>query len=326
MHLPLYHRPNAIVFLDDDASYLEMLAIVMPRNWCVRLYTHIDGCIRQLQQEHAQWEDDVWAHRQIAQTWKAGAPLVPLVLRYWQTHPHRYQLTKVCIVDFSMPAMTGLDVLKLLPATPLQRVLLTGKADELIAVTAFNQGLITRFVPKQHPQIGQHLTNVLTELNAAPLDLHESIWRDALKKEQSEALLELAVQQDLSHFIARMGWVEYFVLAEPFGILGMNANAQPQWLQLEQTRDLPEAADLALSAGQPEEAVQKIRLGTHLTNAELLMSIRIDAPVALAATFKIGHGDALLGALFDLPGTAAQGVGYNAYMASLPPRAVTEMA
>jgi hypothetical protein len=44
MRFPLYHRPNALIFLDDDASYLEMLAMVMPKNWYVRLYTHADEC------------------------------------------------------------------------------------------------------------------------------------------------------------------------------------------------------------------------------------------------------------------------------------------
>ena len=37
MSFPLFHRPGAIVFLDDDPAYLEMLAMVLPRQWHVKL-------------------------------------------------------------------------------------------------------------------------------------------------------------------------------------------------------------------------------------------------------------------------------------------------
>jgi CheY-like chemotaxis protein len=324
MQFPLYHRPNAFVFLDDDPGYLDMLAIVMPAHWCVRLYTHVDGCIDRIKQEHSLWEEDVWSHFQITEGWRTGAALIPQILQYWQTNASRYGLTKVLIVDFSMPAMTGLDVLKMLPNWPSNRVLLTGKADEMVAVTAFNQGLIDQFVPKQHPDIGKHLTEVLAEQHASPMYFHESIWRNALKKEQFEVLRNTSVQQDLTRLVEQRGWVEYFVIPEPFGILAIDAQARAHWLQLEQTKDLAAAADLAQSTGQPANVVHNIRTGTHLANTELLMTLYSDAPVALATTFKIGSADTLVGAFFALPAQDKLGVGHSEFLASQPRRAVLD--
>ena len=323
MPFPLYHRPNAVVFLDDDAGYLDMLADVMPHDWCVRLYTRTGDCIEHLLQEHAAWESDVDAHLQMTTHWRAGIALVPQLLQYWEARAQRYALANVLVVDYSMPAMTGLEVLHALPQWPAQRVLLTGQADESLAVKAFNQRLINQFVPKQLPQIGQHLAQVVRELNASPLPMHDSIWRNALKKEQHAVLQIDSVQHALAALVQERGWVEYCVLAEPFGILGLNAQAVPQWLQLEPTHDLADAAELAESAGHSSQEAQKIRLGTHLTNAELAMALSDDAPLALAPAFPIGQPGVLLGAFFDLPATSLAGTGYSEFLRSLPPRAIS---
>ncbi len=299
-----------------------MLADVMPLSWCVRLYTHAGDCIRHLQQQHPEWESDLDAHVQMVEHWRAGIALVPQLLLYWQSQPQRYALTNVLVVDYSMPAMTGLDVLKALPQWPAQRVLLTGQADESMAVKAFNQRLINQFIPKQHPQIGQYLAQAVHELNTSPLPAHDSIWRNALKKEHYAVLQTDAVQDALASLVQERSWVEYCVLAEPFGILGINAQAVPQWLQLEQNHDLPDAAELAESAGQSSQDAQKIRLGTHLTNAELAMALSGDAQVALAPAFPIGQSGALLGAFFDLPITNSAGSGYSEFLRALPPRTI----
>jgi CheY-like chemotaxis protein len=322
MQFPLYHRPNAIVFLDDDAGYLDMLADVMPQDWCVQLYTHAGDCIDHMKRQHGQWESDVNAHVQMTENWRAGIPLIPQLLEYWQTQTQRYGFTNVLVVDYSMPAMTGLDVLLALPTWPAQRVLLTGQADESMAVKVFNQRLINQFVAKQHPHIGQHLAQVVRELNALPLSLHDSIWRNALKKEQYDYLQTDAVQQALTALVKERSWVEYFVIAEPFGILGINGQAVPQWLQLEHIQGLPDAAELAESAGQSNQAAQKIRLGSHLTNAELAMALSCDAPLALAPAFPIGPPGALLGAFFDLPKNCLAGRGYCEFLCSLPSRGI----
>lgn len=322
MPFPLYHRPNAVVFLDDDVRYLDMLADVMPQDWCVRLYTHTGDCIEDLRQQHPEWQRDVDAHLQITENWRAGVSLVPQLLQYWRTQPQRYALANVLVVDYSMPAMTGLDVLKALPQWPAQRVLLTGQADESLAVKAFNQRLINQFVPKQHPQIGQYLAQVVRELNASPLPVHDSIWRNALKKEQHAVLQIDTVQHALAALVQERVWVEYCVLAEPFGILGLNAQAAPQWLQLEPTHDLADAAELAESAGHSSQEAHKIRLGTHLTSAELALALSGDVPLALAPAFPIGQLGVLLGAFFDLPATGLAGIGYSEFLHSLPPRTV----
>ena len=66
MSFALYRRPGAVVFLDDDPDYLEMLAEVMPLDWLVRLLMRPVACIEMLLAEPPDDERErlIWAMEQ----------------------------------------------------------------------------------------------------------------------------------------------------------------------------------------------------------------------------------------------------------------------
>ena len=65
MTFPLFHSPGTVVFLDDDPDYLEMLALVLPRHWHLRLFLRPTDCIAHLLQEPPFWEADAWNQQQL---------------------------------------------------------------------------------------------------------------------------------------------------------------------------------------------------------------------------------------------------------------------
>ena len=85
MTFPLFSRPGSLAFLDDDADYLEMLALLLPRKWHARLFMQPRECIVQLHREQPFWEADAWHQQQLVDQWRAGRPLVPQILEYWAT-------------------------------------------------------------------------------------------------------------------------------------------------------------------------------------------------------------------------------------------------
>ena len=318
MTFPLFQRPGTVVFLDDDPDYLEMLALVLPRQWHVRLFSRPRDCIEKLRGEPSAWEADAWQQQQIVDQWRAGKPLVPQILDYWARSPERYALTRVCVVDFSMPEMDGLQVLSELSEWSGARVLLTGQADEQVAVNAFNRGLIEQFIAKQMPDMSRHLVNVMQRLLATPHPRHAQTWRATLKPEHNTVLRDLTVAAELAEFAARR-WVEHVVIGEPFGILGMDAAGYASWLQLESPAGLPALAEVAVQAGLDAQAVDDIRHGRRLANVEL--GAALQAPVELAEAFTLGGQQQLLAAHFPLtqePGDA----GYTRWLARQPRRQV----
>ena len=67
MTFPLFHRPGTVVFLDDDPDYLEMLALVLPRHWHLKLFLRPGDCIAHLRQEAPFWDADAWNQQQLVE-------------------------------------------------------------------------------------------------------------------------------------------------------------------------------------------------------------------------------------------------------------------
>jgi CheY-like chemotaxis protein len=322
MKFPLYHRPSALVFLDDETPYLEMLAIVLPREWCIRFHTRMRDYLAQVHAQSEQWETDVGQHQQIISQWYKGKPLPGQVLAYWREQDHRYGLSSIAVVDYAMPAATGLEVLKVSPPWPPYRLLLTGKADEHIAVAAFNDGLIHRYVTKQHPDLAQQLVGALRQHYNAPMDFHEAIWRNVLRRSQQIAFQDRAVQQSLKQWLKQHECVEYVVLPEPFGLLALDAEGFAHWLQFEMHKDLAAAVDLAQAAGHDAQTISAIAQGQKLSDAEWLQAMDLAQAPQSAPAMAIGTGGHLIAAHFPQTSLGRMGLGHRAFLANQPERSV----
>ena len=297
--LPLIHRPGSILFLDDDTDYLEMLGMVIPAHIQIELYSRPAGFGRRMASEPDRWEADAMQQIQMIDRWRNGVPLLPQILNYWSTRPDRYRLVQSCVVDYAMPGTDGLAVLNTLLDWPGSRVLLTGQADEQIAVKAFNSGLIDQFVPKQTHDITRHLLGVLRKLAQAPHIRLNTLWRSVLTPQQ-QSLLQIpsVVQNLLRHSQGR--WVEHVVLGEPFGLLGVDADGRCEWLQLEPVGDLPGLAEVAGSAGLDFDTVRAIQAGQILAAVELHQQLSLPGPVRVAPAQPLDEDGLLTSALFPL--------------------------
>lgn len=68
-------------------------------------------------------------------------------------------IISMVFIDYSMPTMTGVELINKLGASLLQKVLLTGHADLKVAVALFNKGLIQQFISKDEPNLLERLEN-----------------------------------------------------------------------------------------------------------------------------------------------------------------------
>jgi CheY-like chemotaxis protein len=325
MTFPLFHRPGTVVFLDDDPDYLEMLALVLPRQWHLQLFMRPTECIGYLLREPPFWEADAWNQQQLIELWREGKPLIPQILGYWSRYTERYALSRVCVVDFSMPGMDGLQALAELGDWPGSRVLLTGQADEQVAVRAFNRGLIDQFIPKQTPDISRRLVEAVERLLFTSHARHAQTWRSTLQPEQSSLLRAPGVDNWLTAFCAKH-WVEHVLIGEPFGVLGMDAGGKVGWLQLETREGLPALAELAVVAGVPAAGVEQIRAGAKLADIELRQALSSSQPPSLVNAFPIGEQAVLLGALFavEAPSGPDPDNSYSRWLSRQPKRQVQD--
>ena len=302
MLFPLYRCPGAVVFLDDDLNYLEMVAEVMPGDWFVHLMLRPVACIDMLMEETIYKDLDLWRQQEIINCWRDGTALIPQILKYWREDGiARFALTQVCVVDYSMPAMNGLKVLNALKHWSGSRILLTGRADEQLAVSAFNSGLIQQFIPKQSTDIRQLLTDAIQGLMYKSSLRHDQTWRATFSRTQNLLLSDPLVSAELEKLAIKQGWVEHVAIGAPFGILALDARAQAMWLQLEPADRLQELAEMAESQGCDALTVEHVRSGKKLIDLELQLALNSDQQARTREAFTLGAGASLVyAALFDI--------------------------
>lgn len=301
--LPLYHRQGSIVLLDDAPDYLELLVPALPRQWNIETFLSAQSCLNYLQQEPPRWEADWWAQQRIVDACRAGEPIIPRVLQYWRDNPGRFALTKVCVVDQLMPAMTGLEVLEELVDWPGQRMLVTGEFDAALANAAFNRGVIDYFLPKQTDRIGARLTAAVQSLMNRPDPRSHQIWAATLSPEQMAILRNPSVAQELSDFVSST-FLEWAVIGKPFGIIGLNAAGLASWLQLQPASGLDQLAELARAHGASPEDLAHIRAGRCVHDAQLRADLgNITAPSTTPA-FYVGDSGTLLAGIHRINETA----------------------
>lgn len=88
--------------------------------------------------------------------------------------PNHHGEVSVAIIDYDMPRMNGLELCRAISHLPFKKIMLTGEADHKLAVEAFNQGLIDRFILK-------NTANVIENLDQAMMELQLSYFYDLSK-------------------------------------------------------------------------------------------------------------------------------------------------
>lgn len=251
-----------------------MLADVMPNSWHVRLFHRPAKCAETLDHEHSVWEADAKCQQEIINRWRNGTPLIPQILKYWREDgTTRFSLTHVCVVDYSMPAKNGLQFLTEIESWKGSRILLTGRADEQIAVQAFNGGLIEKYIPKQTPELRLRLVEAIHGMFQKSAERHQQTWLPTLSQTQQSLIGDPLIARRLGELANMQGWVEHFVIGAPFGVLSLDFEGTIRWLQLEPTENLHELAELAESQGWDDETVQEIKAGEKLIDLELRQAL-----------------------------------------------------
>jgi hypothetical protein len=99
---------------------------------------------------------------------------------------------------------------------------------------------------------------------------------------------------------AERHWIEYVVLDQPFGLLGMDVDGRCHWLQLEAVASLADLAELASSGGLGLDTVRAVEQGQRLAAIELHQHLGLRGPVRTAPSMSMGDDDTLRAALFTL--------------------------
>ncbi|MEI8296292.1 MAG: response regulator [Alphaproteobacteria bacterium] len=163
MMIPCCFHPTRVVVIDDHDRFLRRLDSNLSYLQATYLYyTNPDKALGFLNTQELNpftrryirnVDEEAWEHRRL--------DINVCDLHNEIYRPERFNEISVVVVDYSMPDMNGLEFCQQLNNPHIQKILLTGEADEEIAVRAFNQGLIHQYIRKQAPDMVECLQRAI---------------------------------------------------------------------------------------------------------------------------------------------------------------------
>ena len=152
-----FNYPSTVVVLDDNKTFLDDLSLILRPRQCEmsRFFSQPQKALSYLKKQNYIYKN----YDYFLETFKAveldadDRDIISKInfnnilnLIY---NKERFNEVSVVVVDYFMPEMNGLEFFKKIEEIPAKKILLTGNSDYQLAVNAFNQGLIDRFILKE---------------------------------------------------------------------------------------------------------------------------------------------------------------------------------
>lgn len=265
--------PTTALFLDDRESFLHSLTLNLAENLSCKMYTKPEDALRTIFQEHSNYRQSAWlANVSNEATYNFTEEHAHLVVDVNIADIHkeiysaaRFKEISVIVVDYAMPSMSGLEFSQLireLDKNFIKILMITGEADDEVAVKAFNDGIIDRFIKK-------NISTFDLELNSAIDDLQRSYFRSLSRSVTNNlatnpncALNDQTFIDFFEDFCLKEKICEYYLVDEHGSFLLLDAMGNPSWLVVKSNNAMDYYNTIAKDNGAPKN------IQSALTNRE----------------------------------------------------------
>ena len=165
--LPCFY-PTTTIFIDDDTEFLELIipALKLKNNSYKIFFDAHQGTSYIDEDTYAKKFSNRLRHDNNSDLNDLlGFRLEGIISE--TLNSSRYQQPSVLVIDYEMPGINGLEACKMIQNPFIKKIILTGVADEKMAVDAFNDGLIYQYIQKQDPLFVQQLQRAVQKAQQA---------------------------------------------------------------------------------------------------------------------------------------------------------------
>lgn len=263
--LTAYFHPTTACFIDDNESFITGLALVLPEY--MSSIAFFDP-VAALEYVNRSPEMPTLADRCFSAT--RSAPHQRLfrldtdLIEQEINVVERFDRVSVVIVDYSMPTLNGLQFCEQVNDPQIGKVLLTGVADEKMAVEAFNAGIIDRFISKSHPLASEHISEFSRDMQRAYFRAQTEQMRRTLKLAGPVFLDDHSVTSWVRRLMLRKNFCEYYMVSDPPGLLMVKPSGELQQLIILSDAQCAAQADYAEFHRAPREVIERLRARSHV--------------------------------------------------------------
>lgn len=179
-------------------------------------------------------------------------------------NPQRFSEISVIVVDYAMPGMNGLEFCAQIKSSRVKKILLTGQADEKLAIQAFNDGLIDRYIQKSEPNITEQIIQGISELQQAYFNDISTLISHILDINSPSCLVDQKFGSFFKKLLKDNEIVEYYLMDNSGSFLLLDKQAKAYSLIIKTSQDLKMHYDLALDNGASTELLLDLKDGKKI--------------------------------------------------------------
>lgn len=268
--IPTCYFPSTALFLDDNHDFLLNFVLQLDEGVAYRIfdaprkaldYIHNKRCELELVSRHCLSE----------YTQAKNGPLtnhtinLDLAAIHAEVYnPHRFSEISVVVVDYAMPGMDGLEFCRRIENSNIKKILLTGQADEKLAIAAFNEGLIDRYIKKSDMNAAAQITKSIYDLQLQYFQAMSDMVVRVLSVTSPSCLHD----KEFAHFFRQLreekNIIEYYLVDNSGSFLMLDDDAEVSFLIVKSEADIREQYNLALASGATRDVLDQLVSGEKI--------------------------------------------------------------
>lgn len=235
--------PTTAVMVDDNEQFLAALRLKMVGCEPTKLYA-----------SPIQALDFVRNAYQPFRTYSDLSELHKLVF-----DPKRSETISVVVVDYAMPEMNGVEFCRKIADLPVKKILLTGEADHKIAVEAFNEGIIDKFIRKDEEPLDLIMSGAIAKAKFDYLiELSSNTLSYRYPASKVDGIPEYERLLAGTHFITQ-GISESYLLDTNGSLFMICSDDTPYWLIIRTDEQLQFFKETATDSEAPASIIKQIK-------------------------------------------------------------------
>jgi len=266
--LPIFYQPNEVVFLDDNQNFLNSLTIVLPNEFHYKNFTSPETCLAYLKDFFSKKANE--PRRNIFVVKDEDEPGMELnlpAIHQQIYNKNRFKEIAVCVTDYTMPVMDGIEFCEAIRDFNCQKILLTGDAGHDLAVRAFNNGVIQKFILKDSPEYTKTVIDAIAEQRLNYF-IKQSQTLLGSSFETNPNQLQFLFNAEIKHYFDQAcntkGIIEYYLLDEHGSYLMLDMHGRATWLYIKDEKELDRTVEFLEYDNAPKDVIDKIKKHTHI--------------------------------------------------------------
>lgn len=261
--IPALYHPTTLVLVDDDPEFLTTLTLTLSSQFKCHMFTVPKKAEQFLTHHHAPFQSMKSRFLNIDYQdlgrFSVNIEIAQIHQEVWNRQ--RFSRTAILIVDYDMPSMNGLELIRRLKSSlPIKAILLTGEADQQTAITAFNHGEIDRFVSKSAADCNERTIQYIYQLQWEYFRSLSNAVLEPLIAEGSHPLQDVHFQALFQRIMREQKIIEFYLLDESASFIMLNTQGQPTWLLVRTEVDMELFYDIAnMEEDVPENVLEALR-------------------------------------------------------------------